>query len=93
MIDDLWKVGVGFRNRYHVRTTSQRGVQGDVSAVSSHDFDQKHSVVTGRGITNSVDGFDGRFNRGRKSDRVIGAVKIVVDRAGASHNLTIPNFR
>ena len=92
MIDDLWKVGVGFGNRNHVRPTGERGVQGDVSAVSPHDFDQEHSVMTGRSIANSVDCFHGCFNCGRKSDRVIGAVKIVVDRAGASHNLAIPNF-
>ena len=54
----------------------------DIARVSAHDLDHTALLVGRRGITNIVDGAHGCIYCGIKSDRVIAAGNVAVNRAG-----------
>ena len=82
-VDGEWD----FRNENDVRAAGDAGVEGDPSAVASHDFDHHDAVMRfGRGV-NLVDGVGRGVQRGVESEGKFGGGEIVVDGLGHADDL------
>ena len=73
-------IHIYFRDDHAFRATPYRRVQGDITGVASHHFDEKQAIVGICGIPDAVNRFYGRVHRRIKADGVVGTVQVIVNR-------------
>ncbi len=81
-----FEVGVYLRDKYLLGASRHTHVERDEAARATHHLDEEQPLVGLRRVTNPVDRLHGRVDRRVKTDGCIGAVEVVVDRAGRPDN-------
>ena len=79
---EVFQVGgrLGDENRRGAGTDG--GVQGDVAGVAAHHLHEEEAVVAIGRVADLIHGLDGGVDGRVETDRVVGAVEVVIDRSG-----------
>ena len=84
-------------NQNILYTTRNSAVEREKTSIAPHHFDEKQTIVRGRGVTNFINRFNHGIERGVITNRGVRAVNIVINRPWQTNNRYIvfgtKNFR
>ena len=79
--DQIFTAKFHFRHHHELTATGNCRRQSQVTAVTAHHFNNRNTLVRGRGVTQAVNRFHNGTQRGEVTDGVVGAFDVIVDGA------------
>ena len=84
--DVFLKIGRSFRNQYGCSTDSYADIQRQKACIAAHDFNDRAPLMRLHRVSQTVNTFDCRIAGSIKTDRIIRAAHVIVNRCGNAYD-------